>query len=340
MLRPIRLCIIGRVNLDEIKRLANEAHLRTLGDLGLVGLITATAFWIASAFELNEHINRWTADLEFVQADELRTTLLVLAAGLGWFSWRRWTELRRELALRVELEADLARWLSENRDLTRRSLELQERERKDIAQELHDELGQYLNAIEIEAVGLRPQLGAGSRGAESVERIRGMARHVYEVARRMMYRLRPVGLDEFGLEEALQHLVEGWQQQRPDVRYTLSIDPDLPELGEALNMAVFRMVQESLTNVARHSAAHNAAVRLSLANEHTLRLTVEDDGRGLPDELRPGLGLTGMRERAELLGGSMSIGAATGDSRTSGTVTIFTLPVSSDTAAAEQGESP
>jgi signal transduction histidine kinase len=328
------------MNVDEIRKVTSETHLRTLSDLFVVGLATVLAFSVASALELNEHINRWTADLEFVQADELRTTLLVLAAGLGWFSLRRWTELRHELALRVELEADLARSLSDNRDLTRHSLELQERERKDIAQELHDELGQYLNAIEIEAVGLRPQLVAGSRGAESVERIRGMARHVYEVARRMMYRLRPVGLDEFGIEEALQHLVEGWQQQRPDVRYTLSIDPELPELGEELNMAVFRMVQESLTNIARHSAAHSAAVRLSLADKHTLRLMIEDDGRGLPDDLRPGLGLTGMRERAELFGGSMAIGAATGDSRPSGTVTVFTLPVSSDTAASERGETP
>ena len=268
--------------MDEIKQLAREAHLRTLGDLAGVALATFVAFWLASELELNEQINRWTADLEFVQADELRTTLLVLAAGLGWFSWRRWTELRRELAMRVELEADLARSLEENRDLTRRSLEVQERERKDIAHELHDELGQYLNAIEIEAVSLRRELVADSRAAESLDRLRGMARHVYDVVRTLMYRLRPVGLDEFGLEEALQHLVEGWQQQRVDVRYTLAIDPDLPPLDDALNIAVFRMVQESLTNVARHSAATTTAVRLGLEGQTTLLLQIEDDGRGVP----------------------------------------------------------
>jgi two-component system sensor histidine kinase UhpB len=320
------LCIIGRVDLDEIKRLANEAHLRTLRDLALVGVLTAIAFWIASVLELNEHINRWTADLEFVQADELRTTLLVLAIGLGWFSWRRWRELRRELTLRVELEADLARSLEDNRDLTRRSLELQERERKDIAHELHDELGQYLNAIEIEAVGLRRQLESGSTDAEPVERSRGMARHVYEVARTLMYRLRPVGLDELGLEEALQSLVDGWQQQRPDVRYTLAIEPDLPPLGEGLNMTVFRLVQESLTNVARHSGARRVSVRLGAENASTLAIDVEDDGRGLPERIRPGLGLTGMRERAELLGGRMELGARQ-DASQRGTLLQFRLPM-------------
>lgn len=316
--------------MDEIKKLALEAHLRTLRDLALVLLVTTIAFWTASKLELNERINQWTADLEFVQADELRTTLLMLAAGLGWFSWRRWTELRRELAMRVELEADLARSLAENRDLTRRSLELQERERKDIAHELHDELGQYLNAIDIEAVGLRRGLQAGSPAAESVDRLRGLAKHVYEVARTLMYRLRPVGLDEFGLEEALQHLVDGWQQQRPDVRYTLAVEADLPPLDEALSITVFRLVQESLTNVARHSGASTATVRLSVDGIGRLDLRIEDDGRGIPADVRAGLGLAGMRERAELLGGSMTTARGSGASadRAAGTVVRFSLPVS------------
>jgi signal transduction histidine kinase len=313
------------VNLDAIKQLAREAHLRTLRDLALVLLVTCAAFWLASHLELNERINRWTETLELFQADELRTTLLVLAVGMGWFSWRRWTELRRELAMRIELEADLARSLDENRDLTRRSLELQERERKDIAHELHDELGQYLNAIEIEAVGLRQRLESGSVAAESVERMRGLARHVYEVARSMMYRLRPVGLDEFGLEEALQHLVDGWQQQRPDVRYTLAIDAELPALDEAVSITVFRLVQESLTNVARHSGASEATVRLSMDPGHGLELRIEDNGRGLPDKPRAGLGLTGMRERAELLGGHLEIGSPAG-LVAAGTCLTFRLP--------------
>ena len=324
--------------MDEIKQLAREAHLRTLGDLAGVALATFVAFWLASELELNEQINRWTADLEFVQADELRTTLLVLAAGLGWFSWRRWTELRRELAMRVELEADLARSLEENRDLTRRSLEVQERERKDIAHELHDELGQYLNAIEIEAVSLRRELVADSRAAESLDRLRGMARHVYDVVRTLMYRLRPVGLDEFGLEEALQHLVEGWQQQRVDVRYTLAIDPDLPPLDDALNIAVFRMVQESLTNVARHSAATTTAVRLGLDGQTTLLLQIEDNGRGVPTGVRPGLGLTGMRERAELHGGQMRLNAGTRPQGATGTVVEFRLPLTRYDGAGSKGD--
>ncbi len=314
------------MSLDDIKNLSREAHLRTLRDLALVALVTLAAFWLASELELNERINRWTADLEFVQADELRTTLLVLAIGLGWFSWRRWRELRRELSLRVELEADLARSLEENRDLTRRSLEVQERERKDIAHELHDELGQYLNAIEIEAVGLRRKLDSGGADSEAVERIRGMARHVYQVARTLMYRLRPVGLDELGLDEALQHLVDGWQQQRPDVRYTLAIEPDLPPLGETLNMTVFRLVQEALTNVARHSGARSAGVHLSLEGPATLSVRIEDDGQGLPERIRPGLGLTGMRERAELLGGRMAVGPA-GEDPVAGTCLRFQLPI-------------
>ena len=325
--------IIGGVNLDEIRRLAREAHLRTLRDLALVLLATVLAFLIASAFELNERINRWTADLEFVQADELRTTLLVLAAALGWFSWRRWNELRSELAMRVALEADLARSLAENRDLTRRSLDLQERERKDIAHELHDELGQYLNAIEIEAVGLRRELQAGSPASESLERIRGLARHVYEVARKMIYRLRPIGLDEFGLEEALQHLVDGWQQRQAGVVYTLAVDTELPAISEELSIAVFRLVQEGLTNIARHSGARRARITLAGGADRTLTLRIEDDGRGLPEGFRAGLGLTGMRERAELHGGEMRLSPGSG---AGGTVLTFSLPLDTGVTPREE----
>lgn len=311
------------VNLDEIRRLAREARLQTLRDLLAVAGVTVSAFVFASALELNERINRWTENWEFVQADELRTTLLALAVALGWFSWRRWVELRRELAMRVVLEADLARSLDDNRSLSRRSIELQERERKEVARELHDELGQYLNAIEIEAVGLRSSLAEGSPAADSLERIRHLARHVYGVARTLMHRMRPVGLDEFGLEEALQHLVDGWQQQKPEVNYTLVVDADLPPLPEDLNIAVFRMVQESLTNIARHSGARNASIRLHGAAPDALYLRIQDDGRGVPDDVRVGLGLTGMRERAELLHGSMTLSTVSGGA---GTVLEFRLP--------------
>ena len=153
-----------------------------------------------------------------------------------------------------------------------------------------------------------------------------------------MYRLRPVGLDEFGLEEALQHLVEGWQQQRPDVRYTLAIEADLPPLDEALNIAVFRMVQESLTNVARHSGATAAAVRLGLDGPTRLLLQVEDNGCGVPPAVRPGLGLTGMRERAELHGGHMRLSAGAGSQDAPGTLLEFRLPLSKHDGADSEGD--
>ncbi len=311
----------------EIKRLTREARRRTLRDLSLVAALTLTQFWAASALELAERIHQWASGFEFVQADELLTTLLVFALGLGWFSFRRFRELRRELTARVELEGNLARTLEQNRDLARRSLEVQERERKEIAHELHDELGQYLNAIEIEAASLRRMVEEGSATATAIDRLRRHVRHVYQVARTLMYRLRPAGLDEFGLEEALQDMVDGWQRQRAGVNYVLAIDSDLPALDETLTITLFRLVQESLTNVAKHSDAHHVAVRLRADAHGWIELRIEDDGRGLPADLRPGLGMIGMRERAGIAGGTMS--TVLPPKAGGGTVLVFRLPLRS-----------
>ena len=286
---------------------------RSLRDLAAVVLFTAAAFWIAAWLELNERINRWTASGEFWQADELRTTLLALALALGWFSWRRWRELKAELTLRTQLQGELARALAANRQLTRRSLELQETERKHIAHELHDELGQYLNAIEIEAVSLRSELAsAPAIQVESVERIRVLARHVYDVARTLMRRLRPVGLDELGLEAALQQLLERWRVRRTEVHCALQVDPRIPTLHEDLNVAIFRMVQEALNNIARHAQATQVHVQLTASDAEWLRLVVSDNGVGMAAKAPAGLGLTGIRERAELLGGSCTIESGNG----------------------------
>jgi len=280
---------------------------RARRDLLLVVLVTVSAFLVAAWLELNEIINAWTQSHEIWQVDELRTTLLVLATALGWFSWRRWRELRRELSLRLAVQADLARSLDENRELARRGLELQERERREVVQELHDELGQYLNAIQLEAVGLQNRLSSRQKEASaSAGRVVELSRHVYDVARGLMRRLRPVALDDLGLEAALQHLLDGWQQRRPDVRCSLNVAAAVVDLPDEYNIAIYRIVQEALTNVARHAAASEVDITVESIGR-SLIIKVKDNGRGLPEPVPHGLGLIGMRERAILLGGELHV---------------------------------
>jgi signal transduction histidine kinase len=124
----------------------------------------------------------------------------------------------------------------------------------------------------------------------------------------MMQRLRPGILDDLGLVEALQEEISAWQERNPDTKCTFNSSGDLADLGERINITIYRIVQECLTNVTKYANAAQVTINLS-ANSWGLVLGVRDDGQGM-DLSAPtgsGLGLIGMRERAEALGGTFSI---------------------------------
>jgi PAS domain S-box-containing protein len=209
------------------------------------------------------------------------------------------------------MQRELADALSENRLLSQKYLLAQEEERRHLARELHDEMGQSLNAIKLDAVAIRKYPSELPREVlDSAQSIIEISSRVYDVARGLMERLRPVALDELGLADALQHLIAQWQRRNPELACSVRIEGELDGLGEQINITLYRVIQECLTNITRHaraSRAHLLVERKSHASALTLH--VMDDGVGMdPVRKKPGgLGLLGLRERVEALGGRLEV---------------------------------
>jgi len=199
----------------------------------------------------------------------------------------------------------------QNRRMTEDLLGLQERERAEIARDLHDEVGPFLFAVKVDAARIE-RLAGDRPGGETAALARGIGETILGLQRRvrgLMGRLRPVGLAEFGLVEAIEALVRYWQLRDPDLVFEVSADPDCGRCGELVEVTAYRVVQEALSNAVRHGAPGHIAVRLSVAGAgEPLVLEVSDDGPGIAGDARPGFGLSGMRERVAALGGRLMIG--------------------------------
>jgi signal transduction histidine kinase len=295
---------------------AASPHSTVRRDLACVAAITAIAAVLCTSFDFGERFYRWTRGAERFQVDELPPTLFVLASGLAWFAWRRYRESQRELARRRELEEEAERLLADNRRLASQGIDTQENERRHLARELHDELGQYLNSISLDAARIRDL--AAPREPE-IHRISlaviQSAHHVYREIGGMIRRLRPIGLDEFGLPGALEHCVDGWRERLPGASFTLTVEGDFAALSDAQNITLYRLVQEGLTNISKF--ARNARVEIYLVRTAgaggEIVVTMADDGPGVDLSMpRTGLGLIGMRERVEALGGEFHIASEPG----------------------------
>jgi signal transduction histidine kinase len=181
--------------------------------------------------------------------------------------------------------------------LTRLLLTAQEEERRRIARELHDEAGQILTAVKIDL-----DLAGRKESAGLVGRAIAQMRDLSNL-------LRPEVLD-LGLLPAIRSLAED-VSARGRVRADLSLPESLSGIPPARQVAIYRIVQEALTNVLRHADASRVRIELEARNDH-IALAVEDDGRGPSGELRPHLGLLGMRERVTALGGTLAVGPGSG----------------------------
>ena len=197
----------------------------------------------------------------------------------------------------------------ENRRLTRRSLEIQEDERRRLAQELHDELGQSLSAIKAIATSMEQTTAQTEQTvSESAGLIKNIADEMYGVARGMISELRPAVLDELGLVPALQQLVDDWNSAHADSFCHLDIRGDCAAAADVVRINIYRIIQESLTNVARHAEARNVHVLLQQRADATLSLEIRDDGAGFEqNRTRAGMGLTGIRERVDSMGGDFQL---------------------------------
>ena len=216
----------------------------------------------------------------------------------------------REVAALTEAFNDmLDRLETERRDSARRALAAQEGERRRIARELHDEIGQILTGLVLRSETLARR--APDEMRTDLEDLREAARQAAEEVRRIARRLRPEALDELGLQSALLALATA-VSNRTGLRIDRDLERDLP-LNAEQELVIYRVAQESITNVARHAGASRAELTLRNDGDGGVLLVVRDDGIGLPaDAERKSNGLRGMRERALLVGANIEIGSANG----------------------------
>lgn len=279
---------------------------REAGAIIATGFVT---FFVSSRTELYELVHAKLARYEMFQADELMFVLLSMLSALTVFSALRWHEARVEIASRISAELALQHMAERNRELARTLIDLQEAERRRIAHELHDHLGQSCNAIRIDAVCMCHSLALDSDEMAAARRIATTADELYQTVRGLLYELRPAALDSLGLLGALQSLCESWEE-RSSVSCALLPSGELSDLGETINIALYRVVQESLSNVMKHARASHVRITVNRSSDGAaLDLSIEDDGVGCDTRsMRGGLGWIGMKERTSMLGGNLTIG--------------------------------
>ncbi|MES9831809.1 MAG: ATP-binding protein [Candidatus Thiodiazotropha sp. DIVDIV] len=193
----------------------------------------------------------------------------------------------------------------ENRQLSRRLISVQESERRHLSRELHDELGQSISAIKAMAVTLRQHPENITDGTNSII---GVCNHMYGVVRDMMNRLRPVALEELGVVTGIERLVDGWNDHQEECFCALSVIGKFDEMDEDVAITLYRIVQEALTNVAKHAKAEKVEINLEHDSLGEIRVNISDNGQGFDEKnKRKGMGLLGMRERIEALSGKISL---------------------------------
>jgi signal transduction histidine kinase len=229
---------------------------------------------------------------------------IAVAVMATWHVWRLEREIERQRGIDLQNRRDLER-------LSARLVSAQEEERRVIARELHDEVGQALTAIKMELGVAWRDTQSGSRAAGSLAGARAIAESALQSVRDMSQLLHPSMLDDLGLPDTLDTYLRSFSK-RTGVRAQLVHERMDERLPADVEVCIYRIVQEALTNVAKHADAKSCTVSL-MRRDNSIQLTVEDDGRGLEKsasstgQARRGLGVIGMRERAASLAGSFAI---------------------------------
>jgi signal transduction histidine kinase len=237
----------------------------------------------------------------------------------------------------------------------RYGMEARERERTRWAREIHDETVQGLGALRLKLADARDQGREEALSAAVDGVLEGLGAEI-DGLRHLITELRPAALDDLGLVPALQALARRAQAiDGLDVQTAIDLDPLHGRLDAELESTIYRVVQEALTNVSRHAHATRAVVTVALSGNgvalngdgSTVRVSISDDGRGLPaggaglgprgDGLEGGFGMSGMRERAELVGGELEIGAGGCGDGGGGATVRLTVPLAGRPAGSEPG---
>ena len=246
-------------------------------------------------------------------------------------------QAQRELEDRVQertAELDIAN--RSLRELSARLLQSQDDERRRIARELHDSVGQMLAALTMNLSAVRADIERVARTATTLTDSEGLVQEMSTEVRTISHLLHPPLLDEAGLSSAVRWYLDGFAQ-RSNIKVDLDLPADFGRLSRELETAIFRVVQECLTNIHRHSGSSIAKVRLRQSDGEVL-VEVGDRGKGIPPEKQdemasggtPGVGIRGMRERLRQLGGALEIA-----SNGTGTVVLARFPVAEPPLTAE-----
>jgi len=230
----------------------------------------------------------------------------------------------------------LQQTIGRNHKLSQQLIHLQEEERRSLARDLHDELGQYLTAIRADAATLLEMSKTGFPAArECAQAIVDVTLQVMHIIGAMLQRLRPEVLDELGLHAALMELISTWRHRNREIACIVRLSDKLGQLDDAVNITAYRVVQECMTNVARHARARRVEIDIKVVRHppregtmemgEAIEIMISDDGIGFDPKLSEGFGLGGMRERAEGLGGRLLVNS----SATKGTVISARLPLQS-----------
>ena len=226
------------------------------------------------------------------------------------------------------------------RELSKRLLQTQDEERRRIARDLHDSAGQILTALGMNLASITQRVGRNADLGKVAEECRELVHQLSKEIRTLSYLLHPPLLDENGLSDAIRWYTQGLAE-RSGLKFELDIPEDFGRLTDDMEVAIFRIVQECLTNIHRHSGGKTATIRLS-RNIEKVFLEIQDDGTGIPGETlaaittqRSGVGTTGMRERVGHFRGTIDI-----QSNANGTKISVTFPLSatdsSDSDIADQ----
>jgi len=258
----------------------------------------------------------WVIGRAFHPVDAILEGLVALEEGnyqhrLADFPQPEWTRIATAFN---HCAAMLEQSKTDNLRLTKQLLMVEEEERRTLACELHDELGQTLSAIKVMALSLQ-QHRRKEQIKEALELICQQVDHLFETLQSMTQRLRPLMLDDLGLTAAIDSLISSWQQKQGiKTQIQLECDPRIDSLPKEKQIHVYRIIQEGLTNVFRHAKARSVRINLALEEGPPPRLTlmIKDDGIGCDHPHSTGFGLRGMRERVNSLGGHFKLSSAAG----------------------------
>ena len=287
---------------------AHADHVRRFGEAGTVSRRMAAARVVTG---LRRDGEEFPIDASISQVSEQGTKF--------------YTVILRDVSARMEAAAALERSRKELLEVGAAADAAREQDKNRIARELHDELGQALTMLQMDVAWCKEKLPAGEDAfARRLDKMAGLLTGTVAATRRIAADLRPLVLDDLGLFPAVESLVENFRQ-RTGIPCELAVSNPEMQLPAAHSTAVFRVVQEALTNVARHAQAKHVEVAIE-QHPTEVTLNIRDDGRGfMPHKPRKAgsFGLIGLRERAYLIGGDATITSAPGQ----GTSIEVRLPI-------------